>query len=311
MISVKKWRVVGNLFLFLLLLFHYTLAVAAEREKSVALRATITVTNKGDDHINPLYFNLTIPAENNVLQRLVRIEYSNKGKYALGRHTNGVDKYLKFRLEIPPRSTLTREVIFHLLLTPYDVNNEKQGGTDDLSSYFLKASKYVESDSPEVQQIAKQIKNTNTKKEDQLLEAYMYPQRHFKYRKIDNKGALYAIRSGIGDCTEYAATFVAIARALGIPARLTSEFLFTKYKIFSVPNHHAAEVYLRGRWIPVDPNLALNSSLGYGFGRGATSKVILKRDGSWVWSISVPGVSRQYRSDSINVNMSWDVRVMD
>jgi transglutaminase-like putative cysteine protease len=310
MISVSKWKVAGKLLLFLLILLHAAYAIAAESERLVALRATITVANKGDSELNPYYFNLTIPAEDHALQRLARIEYSYDDKYTMGQHANGVDKYLKFTLKIPPRSTFTREVIFHLRLNPYDYKKEKQAGTDDPGRYFLKPSKYVESNSPEVRRIAENIKSANTDKEDQLLAAYMYPQLHFVYRQIDNRGALYALRSGIGDCTEYAATFVAIARALDIPARLTSEFLFTKRIIFSEPNHHAAEVYLRGHWIPVDPNLALAPSLGYGFGRGATSKVILKRDGSWVWSARAPKVPKQYRDDAIKVDLSWDVKVL-
>jgi transglutaminase-like putative cysteine protease len=98
---------------------------------------------------------------------------------------------------------------------------------------------------------------------------------------------------------------------MGVPARLTSEFLFSKHNEFSEPNHHAAEVYLDGHWIPVDPNLALESSLGYGFGRSAVSKVVLKRDGSWVWSSRVPGVSKQYRDESIDVSMHWDIKVLN
>jgi hypothetical protein len=84
---------------------------------------------------------------------------------------------------------------------------------------------------------------------------------------------------------------------------MTSEFLFSKRNEFFEPNHHAAEVYLDGRWIPVDPNFALEPVLGYGFGRTAVSKVVLKRDNSWVWSNRIPGVSRQYREAFVDVGL--------
>ncbi|MBI1904077.1 MAG: transglutaminase domain-containing protein [Planctomycetia bacterium] len=53
-----------------------------------------------------------------------------------------------------------------------------------------------------------------------------------------------ALRDGVGDCEERSAVFVALCRAIGIPARLVW-----------VPNHNWAEFYLvdrdgKGHWIP-------------------------------------------------------------
>lgn len=291
----------------------FTAAYASESERHVALTAAITVSNHGDRTLDPYIQRITYPAAEMVQQQLLRIGYAYDEPYTTAQHPNGVDKYLEFSIKVPPRTKVERKVVFYLRLKFYDYEKDKQPANisiTDADRYFLNPTKYVESDSPEIKQLAENIKRTYSGKEDQLKAAYHYPQLHLNYRLMDNRGALYALRSGIGDCTEYAAVFVAIARAMGVPARMTSEFLFNKRHEFSVPNHHAAEVYLGGRWIPVDPNLALEPSLGYGFGRSAVSKVVLKRDGSWVWSNRMPDVPKQYRDALVDVNVSWDVKML-
>jgi len=288
-------------------------ACASGDDRLVALRATITITNNGDRAINPYTQRITYPAADIAQQQLQRIEYRHAEPYAIGTHPNGVDKYIEFSVNIPPRSTLERQAVFYLRLMPYNYKADTQpviAALADSDRYFLKPTQYVESDSPEVKRIAEYIRRTYTGKENQLKAAYLYPQSLLKYRNMDNRGALYALHNRIGDCTEYAAVFISIARAMGVPARLTSEFRFDTDLEFSQPNHNAAEVYLDGRWIPVDPNLALDPSLGYGFGLSSVNKVVLKRDGSWVWSNRIEGVSKQYRDAFIDVGVVWDVKVL-
>jgi transglutaminase-like putative cysteine protease len=299
---------------FWVLLWCAAAAHASAGDRLVALRATITVTNKGDSPLSPYIQRITYPAADIAQQQLQRVEYRYDEQYTTEQHSNGVDKYLEFSWKVPPHAKLERKVVFYLRLKHFDFENDKQTAAvaiTDSDRYFLNPTKYVESDAPEIQRIARYVSRTYSGKEDQLKAAYLYPQLRLDYQLMDvNKGALYALHSGTGDCTEYAAVFVAVARAMGVPARLTSEFLFSKRYEFSEPNHHAAEVFMDGRWIPVDPNLALDASLGYGFGRTAVSKVVLKRDGSWVWSNRVPGVSKLYRDESIDVGINWDVKVI-
>ncbi len=294
--------------IWLLLVFAGS-AAASDNERLVALKVTVTVTNKGDMPISPYIHRITIPADDLPQQQLLRIDYPHRDRYTVGKHSNGVDSFMEFRWDIPRRSSIVREATFHLRLKPYDYKKDTGQKITNSGYFFLNPSLYVESGSPEVRSIAESIRRAHADKESQLRAAFLYPQEHLSYQNMSNKGALFAIREGKGDCTEYAALFAAISRSLGIPARLTSEFLFSKRNEFSWPNHHATEVYLDGRWIPVDPNLALESSLGYGFGTSATSKVILKRDGSWTWSNQVPGVSRQYREKFMEVGMHWSVRI--
>lgn len=298
---------------FWMSLLCVTAACASGEDRLVALRATITIANNGDSIINPYTQRLTYPAADLAQQQLRRIEYQYAEPYTIKPHPNGVDKYLEFSVTIPPHSILRRQFVFYLRLMHYDHKASKQTaslGLTDSDRYFLEPTRYVESDSAEIKRIAKYIRRTFAEKENQLKAAYLYPQLRLDYQVMSNKGALYALHNGAGDCTEYAAVFISIARAMGMPARLTSEFRFDTDFEFSQPNHNAAEVYLDGRWIPVDPNLALDPSLGYAFGTSTVNKVVLKRDGSWVWTNRIQGVSQQYRDAFVNVDVMWEIKIL-
>jgi transglutaminase-like putative cysteine protease len=63
------------------------------------------------------------------------------------------------------------------------------------------------------------------------------------------------LRTKVGDCNEHTALYVAMARALGLPARIAVGLAYTKGAFY----YHAwPEVYIdeggaRGRWLPADP----------------------------------------------------------
>jgi transglutaminase-like putative cysteine protease len=65
------------------------------------------------------------------------------------------------------------------------------------------------------------------------------------------------LRTRVGDCNEHTALFVAMARSLGIPARIDVGLVFVRGAFY----YHAwPEIYIddgggRGLWLPVDPTL--------------------------------------------------------
>jgi transglutaminase-like putative cysteine protease len=69
--------------------------------------------------------------------------------------------------------------------------------------------------------------------------------------------ALEVLKTRVGDCNEHTALYVAMARALGIPARIAVGLVYLRGAFY----YHAwAEVWLdegdgRGLWLPVDPTL--------------------------------------------------------
>jgi transglutaminase-like putative cysteine protease len=67
--------------------------------------------------------------------------------------------------------------------------------------------------------------------------------------------ALEVLRTKVGDCNEHTVLYVALARSLGIPARINVGLVYVRGAFY----YHAwPEVYLdegrgRGLWLPVDP----------------------------------------------------------
>jgi transglutaminase-like putative cysteine protease len=65
------------------------------------------------------------------------------------------------------------------------------------------------------------------------------------------------LRTKVGDCNEHTALFVAMARALGIPARIAVGLAYVRGLQGAFYYHAWPEVYLeeagRGLWLPVDP----------------------------------------------------------
>lgn len=294
------------LFSSLIVLLEWITASSAFSESAspVTLTAEITVTNSSDKDVNGYVQRLSIPVSGHMQQKLVGIRYDYPEEIQRKRHASGDSEYVEFRLDIPANSFVKRQVHFDLLISDYDYKDEFESGSSESVQSYLEPAEYIESDSDAIVEVAKEIERTYDSDEDRLKAAFMLPQKIINYHVQPTKGALSALETGKGDCTEFAAVFVAVARAMGYPARMTADFLFTVKKEFSQPNHHSAEVYFKGLWIPVDPNLALDPGLGYGFGVGKKKKVVLTRDFNWVWSNSWPKGFNRYVQDA-DVKLTW------
>ena len=117
----------------------------------------------------------------------------------------------------------------------------------------LAATAFVQSTDPEIIAAAKAAAGdatdvyTATTRLAQFVYAYIEDEYVPAY-----SNALEALKSRRGDCTEHSVLFVALARALGIPARVAVGIAYWQ------PGHgfgwHAwAEVYAGGAWYAVDP----------------------------------------------------------
>lgn len=278
----------------------------ADQVQTVTLTAEVTVVNKSDRDIEGYLHRLSVPVSGHLQQKLVGIRYEYPEGIKRKSHRRGDSDYVEFRWTIPAGASSTREVHFDLELFSYDYRKANRPDGPAPAENYLRPAKYIESDSSAIRRLAAQIERSYEADEERLRAAFLLPQQLIDYQEQSTEGALSAVQHGKGDCTEFAALFVALARAMGYPARMTSDFLFTSRKAFRQPNHHSAEVYLHGNWIPVDPNLALDPKFGYGFGVGKAKKIIINRDFSWVWANLWP---RSFRGHSryADVRVRWVV----
>lgn len=282
-----------------------------DSQREVVLSATLRIENRGDESVAEQVVSLTIPGDISNQQSVLSVTVPGQSAQKILDHPNQVDRFITFRSRVPARSVQEHTALFHIRLSRFAYKQHRGNTSEVGNTHFLRPTTFVESTSREIAELARKTIGSFSGDEARLLAAYRYPQQHLKYREIANRGALFALHNGYGDCTEYAAVFVALARAMGYPARLTSEFNFSGDGTFDQPNHHAAEVYVNGQWIPVDPNLGIDKTSEYGFGTAGMHKIVLKRDGSWVWSGRSRGVSKTYRDSHLLLTVRWTIRPLN
>jgi transglutaminase-like putative cysteine protease len=112
----------------------------------------------------------------------------------------------------------------------------------------------MQSDAPEIKAEAQRILSGDT---DPLSAARKLCRDVFVRLKKEKPAAstasaLETLRAGVGDCTEHAALFCALARAAGLPAR---EAQGVTLRGDGAGYHAWAEVLIDGRWVAVDPTV--------------------------------------------------------
>jgi hypothetical protein len=125
-------------------------------------------------------------------------------------------------------------------------------------SAYLRPELFLESDAPEI--IAEAKKAAADAATPRLVAERLV--RHVnalieKKPTVSLPSALEVLRTRVGDCNEHTALYVAMARALGLPARIAVGLVYVRGGFY----YHAwPEVYVRegrgrGLWLPVDPTL--------------------------------------------------------
>jgi hypothetical protein len=117
------------------------------------------------------------------------------------------------------------------------------------------ANSWVQSDAPEIVAAAKQAAGDLRDPWQTALALERYTKArmpHANYTRAFDT-ALEALRSGAGDCSEHAVLLTALARARGIPARAAIGLV---YQNGTFLYHMWVELFVDGRWIPVDAMFA-------------------------------------------------------
>jgi transglutaminase-like putative cysteine protease len=139
-----------------------------------------------------------------------------------------------------------------------DAQGFQPGPADPGIDGYLRAEALIESDAPEIvaeaQAAVRNVVGPRAQAErltrhvNAILE---------KKPTVSLPSAREVLRTRVGDCNEHTTLFVAMARALGIPARISVGLVSVRGAFY----YHAwPEVYLadgrsRGMWLPVDPTL--------------------------------------------------------
>lgn len=116
----------------------------------------------------------------------------------------------------------------------------------------LAATPLVQAEDPEIRRTAHQITGgiSDPLEAARLLTDWVY-ERLDKRITMSVPSARQVLDDAVGDCNEHTVLFVALARAVGLPARTAVGLVFVDGRFY----YHAwPEVWL-DRWVPVDPTL--------------------------------------------------------
>ena len=139
-----------------------------------------------------------------------------------------------------------------------DPQSLKPEAADPDASKYLAAEAFLESDAPEIiAEAAIAVQGvTGTRARTERLTRYVNAILE-KKPTVSLPSAREVLRTKVGDCNEHTALYVAMARALGIPARIAVGLVYMHGAFY----YHAwPEVYIdegngQGLWLPVDPTL--------------------------------------------------------
>lgn len=131
---------------------------------------------------------------------------------------------------------------------------ENYDKNSDLYRRYTQPEPLIESDDPKIVSEAQSITSSSNTTFGEISNIYNFVVSHMRYAVQDEeRGALWALENKMGDCSEYSYLFVALCRAIGIPARIQAGFAFYSTTETTEDGHMWAEYYLENYgWVPVD-----------------------------------------------------------
>lgn len=118
---------------------------------------------------------------------------------------------------------------------------------------WLQPERFMESADARLQKQAALLLRASPAQSARAIYDWVRQHMHYAGYVLDDLGALHALETGQGDCTEYADLVVALARACGIPARMAGGYVVNgDASVRGQDYHNWAELFLDGAWCVVD-----------------------------------------------------------
>ena len=114
---------------------------------------------------------------------------------------------------------------------------------------FLKATRDFAADNEQVKTQAKKIAGTDRDAWSVARKLAGWTYKNLEWKHVANADAAQTLATREADCSEFSALFIAMARSLGLPARMVTGLAYSGN---SFGGHAWVEVWI-GRWIELDP----------------------------------------------------------
>ena len=215
--------------------------------KERTINYSLTIRNTSSYLVQNSKVLIFSPVAKTSHQRVVELDASENFSELTDLYGN---KVLSFSLSLPPYGTRVLSVAAKVQFT---VIPEKLSLAS--REMYLVEEKYIEINSPLLDDIVKELEAQTSKVTPLVIQNWIIENiREIGYLKED-RGALYAAKERKGDCTEHSYLFIALARKVGIPARLIGGFVQADNKKIRADDYHNwVEFYNSGAWQIADPH---------------------------------------------------------
>jgi transglutaminase-like putative cysteine protease len=210
------------------------------------IRYTLTLQNTSGEVLEDSEVRVFAPVRETPSQRTVAIETSHPHETIQDDLGNQI---LVFTLTIPPYGSKIVSIDATVALA-----NEPNLLETPPPTGFSGAEEFIEVDHPRIQEAANAIPGSSPEEVARGIHQWVAGHIEDSGYVRENRGALVALDSRKGDCTEYMYLFAALARARGLPARGVGGFVVGDSAVVRPGEYHNwAEFYLDGTWHLADP----------------------------------------------------------
>jgi len=118
---------------------------------------------------------------------------------------------------------------------------------------YLQQETFIESKNEDIVSLAKALRGASDIESAKNIFTWVSSRLKDSGYTSQDKGALYALGTLEGDCTEHMYLTIALARAIGIPSRGVGGFVYKKSRVVSAAEYHNwAELYIDNKWQILD-----------------------------------------------------------
>ncbi len=217
------------------------------------------------------------------------------------------NQYAEFDFaDMPAGTSIPVEIRYKIRV--HDVAFDLGSCEGDLPDLFTEPDLHIESNNPQIIELASQLAEGKDNKCEVVRSFYDYVADNLLY---SYNGASWGAQAALGemgaDCTEYSSLLIALSRAAGIPARYLEGLYHSGGNSDGLARqeHAWVEIYLPGSgWTPLDPTLGRSAlTRDANFAHAAPDHIIVTRgrnpstlrDGSYFTHLYWPGQSAEIR----------------
>ena len=210
------------------------------------LKYSFTVTNPTNKFVKESSMWVYVPVKQTSTQKFISVQASHDyqlveddlGNQKLNFDLRGIAPYGSKIISIKVRVDMSEQ--------PNNTN------VNDLALYLGK-EKYIESDDETIVGLASELQRNDEIATTEAIYSWVLENMEYKGFVSEDRGALFAVEHGEGDCTEYAYLVTALARAIDLPSRTIAGFVYSKNaRVAAKDYHNWSEVMFDKKWWLVD-----------------------------------------------------------